>query len=227
MFRPRRGLFDLPCILALIQQEDVCFVHLGFGRSCHSVGDFPPTIALRAHVLEASPTIRPFTSLLPRSLLQASYANSSVGVWLTLLLALASPAAASVVAAADALPSPIDFIDHSYTQPPAVLIVATTAQLRDALERSDANGRVTLYLPEGNVYPLNGTQLHIPSIHASLKSDGAGATLDAQGMSLHFDVAPGGQLHLHRVHTRGGMMGMNMNMSHHGSNGMMGTTHAT
>lgn len=82
--------------------------------------------------------------------------------------------------------------------------VRTTAELRDALERANLSGRVALHLPEGNVYLLNGTPLHISRIHVSLHSDGDGATLDAQGKSLHFETSLGGQLHLHRVHTRGG-----------------------
>ena len=87
---------------------------------------------------------------------------------------------------------------------------------KGALERTDATRRVALHLPEGNVYRLNGTQLHIRNIHTSLHSEGVGATLDAQGISRHFDVAPGAQLHFHRVHTRGAMTGMAHGNGAHG-----------
>ena len=40
----------------------------------------------------------------------------------------------------------------------------------------------------------------------TLRSQGEGATIDAQGCSRHFDVSYGGELHLERVHlVNGGM----------------------
>ena len=60
---------------------------------------------------------------------------------------------------------------------------------------------VALHLPEGNSYQLGGAQLRVHNMNATLRSEGDGATLDAQGLSRHFDVALGGRLHLERVHT--------------------------
>ena len=151
-----------------------------------------------------------------RFVLQVSFVSSSVGVRFALLLGLTSSAAASIVAAHDPLPSPIGLVDHSSIHSRPILTVNTTAQLRDALERPDANGRVALYLPEGNVYRLNGTQLQIRGIQVLLWSEGAGATLDAQGLSHHFVTSLGGQMHLHRVHTRGVMVGLTHDHMLHG-----------
>lgn len=77
----------------------------------------------------------------------------------------------------------------------------------DALERGgDAKGRVTLHLPGGSLYRLDGTELRIHHLtHLSLQSEGTGATIDAQGLSRHFDCDRCPQLHLHRVRTQGGM----------------------
>ena len=79
------------------------------------------------------------------------------------------------------------------------MTVLTTAELRTALENPPPDGVVTLHLPQGNRYNLSGAQLRIHNINATLRSQGEGATLDAQGLSRHFDVALGGRLHLERV----------------------------
>jgi hypothetical protein len=57
-----------------------------------------------------------------------------------------------------------------------------------------------LDLPEGARCTLpNCTALHVHHAHVSLRSGGAGATIDARNRSRHFDVA-GGTLRLERVH---------------------------
>ena len=81
-----------------------------------------------------------------------------------------------------------------------VLTVNTTAALRHALAHPPPDGRIELRLPEGNVYNLSCMQLAIHNIDATLRSEGAGALLDAGGYTRHFDVALGGRLHLEHVH---------------------------
>ena len=133
--------------------------------------------------------------------------SSPVGSRLALLIALCFRI--SIPAAAFASPmTPETHAGRSIMDISTMVTVNTTEQLRDELRRPNAKGHVALHLLEGHVYRLNGTQLHIDGIHASLHSDGVGATLDAEGKSLHWDVARGGQIHLHRVHTRGGMLGL-------------------
>ena len=75
----------------------------------------------------------------------------------------------------------------------------TTAALRHALAHPPPDGRIELRLPEGNVYNLSCMQLAIHNIDATLRSEGAGALLDAGGYTRHFDVALGGRLHLEGV----------------------------
>ena len=82
--------------------------------------------------------------------------------------------------------------------------VNTTAELRHALANPPPNGRVALFLPEGNVYLLGGAQLRIHHINVSMASEGTGAILDAGGHSRHVDVALGGTLLLERIHLRHG-----------------------
>ena len=76
--------------------------------------------------------------------------------------------------------------------------INSTAVLRATFERPPADGRMSLLLRSG-VYKLT-RQLRVHRIDVSLRGEGEGATIDAQGFSRHFDVALGGRLHLERVH---------------------------
>ena len=78
--------------------------------------------------------------------------------------------------------------------------VNTTAELRDAINATAYGGCALLHLPEGNVYHLGAAQLRVYVGNVTLRSEGAGATLDAGGCSRHVDVALGGKLQLERVH---------------------------
>jgi hypothetical protein len=70
--------------------------------------------------------------------------------------------------------------------------------IRDALQYPKA--QVSLFLPEGSHFRLEGVELAVHKSNVILRSEGAGATIDAQNRSRHFDVSRGGRLHLERVH---------------------------
>ena len=78
--------------------------------------------------------------------------------------------------------------------PSGMNLVATTEDLRHAINATAPGHPLALYLPEGVVFPLNGEPLTIGPISLLLQSDGAGATLDAQRLSRVFDIAMGCQL---------------------------------
>ena len=82
----------------------------------------------------------------------------------------------------------------------------TTAELRDALAHPPLGGVVSLVLAEGVAFNLSGAELRVHGVDVTLRGDGAGAVLDAQGLSRHFDVALGGALHLERLRLVGGGM---------------------
>ena len=111
---------------------------------------------------------------------------------------MASHAPLLLATVATALSTAVAVTSATTLWPSSVLTVNTTNELRAALDRPF--GRIELRLPEGRVFQLNGLQLRIHNVNASLRSEGTGAILDAQGISRHFDVALGGELHLERVH---------------------------
>lgn len=85
--------------------------------------------------------------------------------------------------------------------------VTTTATLRAAILSPPPSGIVILFIPEGLSLPLEGRPLHAVRSNVTLRSLGQGATLDAGGVSRHFEVADGGSLHLDRVHlVNGGLV---------------------
>ena len=55
------------------------------------------------------------------------------------------------------------------------------------------------FLPEGATFLLGGEPLHVYRSSLTLAAHGSGATLDAQGISRHFEVADGGSVTLRRV----------------------------
>jgi hypothetical protein len=72
-----------------------------------------------------------------------------------------------------------------------------------------------LHLPEGSYYALNGLLPIDYGFNVTLASTGAGASIDAQGLSQVFKVDSGGVLALHKIHllngrgTDGGALYMN------------------
>ena len=60
----------------------------------------------------------------------------------------------------------------------------------------NAGDIVSFVLPPGLVLLLGGTPLRVGPIDLRLMSFGAGATLDAQGLSRIFDVEPGARLQI-------------------------------
>jgi len=76
-------------------------------------------------------------------------------------------------------------------------IVATTIeQLHQALWTGYSSGRVDVRVPAGTVLHLDGRELLVDGINATIRSDGGEAVLDAQGRSRMFEVLAGGSLHL-------------------------------
>ncbi|KAL1496475.1 hypothetical protein AB1Y20_016429 [Prymnesium parvum] len=75
-------------------------------------------------------------------------------------------------------------------------IVATTIeQLHQALWTGYSSGRVDVRVPAGTVLHLDGRELLVDGINATIRSEGE-AVLDAQGRSRLFEVLAGGSLHL-------------------------------
>ena len=74
--------------------------------------------------------------------------------------------------------------------------VTTFAELREALDRRTGSlGTLRLVLPEGARFDWERcAQLRIHVTTVALRSEGAGAILDARGCTRHFDVAFGGTL---------------------------------
>ena len=81
--------------------------------------------------------------------------------------------------------------------------VSTATELRAAIANVTSFAPVEIALAEG-VYPLYAALL-VHGTRVTLRGEGAGATLDGQGVTRLFDVAHGAQLGLEHVHlTRGG-----------------------
>ena len=78
--------------------------------------------------------------------------------------------------------------------------VGAASDIRNALLTPPGVGDVSLYLSEGSRYSLGGSQLVVHHKNVTLRSSGTGATIDAEGLSRHFDVALGAELHLQHVH---------------------------
>ena len=71
------------------------------------------------------------------------------------------------------------------------------------MRHPQGNGKVRIYLAEGARYHLGGALLPVHHFDVTIIG-GDGATIDAEGLSRHFDVALGGKLHLENVHLTGG-----------------------
>ena len=71
------------------------------------------------------------------------------------------------------------------------------------LRHPSPDGRVRIYLAEGTLLRLGGVQLLVRYYDVAIIG-GNGATIDAQGLSRHFQVSRSGTLHLENVHLTGG-----------------------
>jgi hypothetical protein len=91
---------------------------------------------------------------------------------------------------------------------PSVGVHATSVDhIRYALANPPPNGEINLTLAEGVTLPLEGVPLRVLRSKLTLWSTGAGATLDANGGSRHFEIAAGGSVHLESVHlVHGGLV---------------------
>ena len=103
--------------------------------------------------------------------------------------------------------------------------VATTAQLRWAIEATPPNGSLTLFIPPGSTLSLEGSAIEIGAVSVHLASDGEGATLDANRDSRLFWVKGEGNLRLQfltlangRTSGNGGAVMMSLGGVLHGSN---------
>eukprot|EP00966_Prymnesium_polylepis_P067670 1571900-Prymnesium_polylepis.2 len=74
--------------------------------------------------------------------------------------------------------------------------IATTAQLRSAMDAAEPGTSLALYLPQGSVLELGGSPVIVPAINMSLVSAGEGATLDAEHRSQVFTPRSGARLHV-------------------------------
>ena len=86
--------------------------------------------------------------------------------------------------------------------PPPTYAASTFTELRDVVNNQTGElGDLVVELPEGaRLEWAVCSQLRVHVAHMTLRSVGAGATLDARNCSRHFDVAFGGTLELERVH---------------------------
>lgn len=82
--------------------------------------------------------------------------------------------------------------------PPGYEVISTISALRSRLASSASV--FLFYFRPGFVLPLGGSSISASGKSLTLASSGEGATIDAMGLSRHFDVTKGGQLHL--IHMR-------------------------
>ena len=87
--------------------------------------------------------------------------------------------------------------------PTGYRFVQTVAGLRLALRQPSIGAQVRIYLAERTLFRLGGALLPVHHYNVAIIG-GDGATIDAEGLSRHFDVALGGKLHLDNVHLTGG-----------------------
>eukprot|EP00966_Prymnesium_polylepis_P048064 1113296-Prymnesium_polylepis.1 len=80
--------------------------------------------------------------------------------------------------------------------PEGFTTVATTDQLRAAINATVWLGTLALYLSPGSVLLLGGSPILVDGINLQLSSDGEGALLNAEHRSRLFEVQRGGQLTL-------------------------------
>lgn len=101
--------------------------------------------------------------------------------------------------------------------PPGYAYVTTAAELRKKLEDSQFCGYMDkirwncqdgyqqqtpqyLWLREGETLALGALKFRVGGFNVTLRSDGAGATLDAEQQSSMFEIFNGGVLEMHNVH---------------------------
>ena len=89
------------------------------------------------------------------------------------------------------LPPPLRLLPDGFQ------VVGAASDIRAALRYPHA--RVCFHLPEGFRFGLGGAQVAVHQSNVTIRSDGVGATIDAEGLSRHFDVAKGAQLHLENL----------------------------
>lgn len=58
---------------------------------------------------------------------------------------------------------------------------------------------VSIFLPQTSRFFLDGAPIVIHQSHVTIRSEGEGAIIDAEGLSRHFDVAFGARLHLENL----------------------------
>ena len=73
------------------------------------------------------------------------------------------------------------------------------AQLRAAIDMTEPQGSLALYLLPNVVYRLDGAAIPCRDMALYLASDGEGATLDAQHLSRLFEVGTGARLTLSKL----------------------------
>eukprot|EP00966_Prymnesium_polylepis_P287631 6643577-Prymnesium_polylepis.2 len=84
--------------------------------------------------------------------------------------------------------------------PAGFTTVVTTTQLRAAITAATPpGGRLSLFLPPGSVFGVEGTPIDVSAIELLIASDGEGAMLDAQQLSQVFIVRDGGRLWLRAI----------------------------
>ena len=84
------------------------------------------------------------------------------------------------------------------------MVLATSAEvLQELLSAAAAGDSLSVFLPEGLTLVIDGVLVVNASVHVSLMSAGAGATLDGGGAAAAlFVVRDGGSLSLTRIHMK-------------------------
>jgi hypothetical protein len=80
--------------------------------------------------------------------------------------------------------------------PAGFITVATTEQLRAAIDGMLSFSNLSLFVPPGTVLHLNGVPINMSKVNLQLVSGGEGATIDAGGLSTTFMAERGGRLRL-------------------------------
>ncbi|KAL3904217.1 MAG: hypothetical protein SGPRY_011371, partial [Prymnesium sp.] len=80
--------------------------------------------------------------------------------------------------------------------PSGFTTVATVWQLRALLAAADGSDTLSIYIPPGSIFFLDGSSLVVNNISLRLSSDGEGATIDGQHLSRVLQLQPGARVWL-------------------------------